>query len=444
MHDSRLRSSVMLRMFITMIVALLLLIPAMFVQDLVREREQRRNEAINEVSQKWGYAQTITGPVLTIPYKKAVKDEKGKIPICTKHLYAMPDELRVNAVLNPQLRYRGIYEVVLYSSELKVNGVFTLPKFEEYKILSQDILWKDAFITVGLTDLKGIKNTIFIDWEERKYQAQPGVRSTNIAHSGFTFSPLLESSKNQYVFSMDIILNGSGEFSIVPVGKETRLTVKSSWRSPSFIGNHLPEERKVTKDGFSAVWKIQQLNRNFPQSWTDGEYKLGDFKFGVKLLLPVDEYQKITRSVKYALMFISLTFLAFFLAEMFSGRAIHPIQYVLIGLAMTLFYVVLLSLSEHISFNISYAIASIATIVLVAGYAKGVLKVLKASILIGSVLTALYIFLFVTLQLEDYALLLGSVGLFVILAIVMYLTRGFDWFAMGKSQINKKQIKETA
>jgi len=294
-----------------------------------------------------------------------------------------------------------------------------------------------------LTDLKGIKNAVFMDWGGQKLQAQPGIKVASIAASGFTFLPLLELSKNKYDFSMDINMNGSGEFSIVPVGKETSLTVKSSWASPSFIGNYLPEKREVTKAGFSADWKIQQLNRNFPQSWTDGIYKLDNFKFGVKLLLPVDEYQKITRSVKYALMFISLTFLAFFLAEMFSGRAIHPIQYVLIGLAMTLFYVVLLSLSEHIPFNLSYAIASIATILLVAGYARGVLKLLKAAVLIGSVLTALYLFLFVTLQLEDYALLLGSIGLFVILAIVMYLTRGIDWFAIGKNQADKGGIKET-
>ena len=440
MHDSKLKSSVMLRMIITMVVALLLLIPAMFIESLINEREQRRNEAVKEVSEKWGYAQTITGPVLTIPY--TVRDAKGQPSVNVEQLQVLPDDLKVDAALDPQIRYRGIYEVVLYGSAVKIKGLFSLPRFEERKILPQDILWKDAFITVGLTNLKGIRNTIFMDWNGQKLQAQPGVKATNIVTSGFTFLPSFESSKQQYAFSMDINLNGSDEFSMVPVGKETGLTVKSSWGNPSFIGNFLPEKRQVTKSGFFANWKIQELNRNFPQTWANHEYKLEDSKFGVKLLLPVDQYQKITRSVKYALMFIALTFLAFFLSEMFSGTAIHPIQYVLIGLAMTLFYVLLLSMSEHISFNVSYAIASIAVIGLVTGYARAVLKLFKATALIGSVLTALYIFLFVTLQLEDYALLMGSVGLFIILSIVMFLTRGINWFSMGRQNVEKKTNME--
>jgi inner membrane protein len=336
------------------------------------------------------------------------------------------------------VRYRGIYEVVLYSSVLRMKGTFALPKMSEHGIAPENLLWKDAFVTVGVSDLKGIKNSIVMKWDGTRFSAEPGVKTTEIVKSGFTIQPQLDPSKNRYDFALDIGLDGSGEFDLVPAGSETHLTLDSSWKNPSFTGNFLPERREITKDGFRATWNIQQLNRNFPQSWTGRAYSMEGTEFGVKLHLPVDEYQKVTRSVKYALMFIALTFLAFFLTEVFSGRPIHPVQYALIGLAVVLFYVILLSLTEHVTFDLSYLLASLGTILLIAGYAKGIFRAWRATLLIGSVLTALYAFLFVTLQMEDYALILGSIGLFVILAIVMYLTRGVNWFASWENRTEEK------
>jgi inner membrane protein len=279
--------------------------------------------------------------------------------------------------------------------------------------------------------MRGIKNVITLKWGDEKLSASPGVKLLNIVKSGFTVFPVVDLSRNEYAFLVDIHLNGSGEFNMIPVGKETLVTMFSKWNTPSFIGSFLPEKREIRPDRFSAVWSIQHLNRNFPQAWKGSAYSVDCSAFGVRLLQPVDEYQKVTRAVKYAIMFIVLTFMAFFLMEIFSRTAIHPIQYTLIGLAIILFYVILLSLSEHIPFNVSYVTASVGVILLISAYAKSMLKTKRAVVVIGGILIALYLFLFVTLQLEDYALLLGSIGLFIILAVVMFLTRRIDWFDIG-------------
>ncbi len=438
MNENKLRSSVTLRMIVTTMVVLFLLALAALIGSLISERQHRRDESIREISQKWGNVQTITGPVLTLPFRKPTKDEKGKTFFQVDYLHVMPETLHAEVDLNPEIRYRGIYEAVLYQALIKLKGTFILPRLEKYDLSPEHLVLKEAFITVGITDLRGIKNTIALNWEGEKFPASPGVKSFDTVKSGFTLSPAIDLSRKEYAFSVDLHLNGSGEFNIIPVGKETLVTMASKWNSPSFTGNFLPEKREVSPSGFRAVWSIQHLNRNFPQAWTGSAYSVEHSAFGVKLLMPVDEYQKVTRAVKYAILFIVLTFMAFFLTEIFSRDPIHPIQYALIGLAIILFYVILLSLSEHIPFNFSYGIASVSVIVLISAYAKSALKRKRAAAIIGGILTALYLFLFVTLQLEDYALLLGSIGLFVILGTLMYLTRRIDWFEIGGTGIRQK------
>jgi inner membrane protein len=419
-------------------VALSLFVLAAVIGSLISERQHRRDEAINEVSQKWGNIQTITGPVLTLPFRKPTKDEKGKTVFYSDCLNVMPETLQAEVELNPEIRYRGIYEAVLYQAVIKLKGTFILPKLEKYDLSPEHLTLKEAFVTLGITDLRGIKNVITLNWGDEKLSVSPGVKLLNIVKSGFTVFPTVNLSRTEYAFSADLLLNGSREFNIIPVGKETLVTMSSAWNSPSFIGNFLPEKREISSNSFRAMWSVQQLNRNFPQAWTGSAYSVDHSAFGVKLLHPVDEYQKVTRSVKYAIMFIVLTFMAFFLTEIFSRATIHPVQYTLIGLAIILFYVILLSLSEHIPFNVSYTLASLGVILLVAAYAKSVLKTRRGAAVIGGILSALYLFLFVTLQLEDYALLLGSIGLFVILAAVMFLTRRIDWFEIGGIGNNQK------
>jgi inner membrane protein len=234
MNVSKLKSSVMVRMFVTASLGLFLLLLAQRVGSLISEREHRRDEAIREVSEKWGGTQTVTGPILTLPFKKPVKNEKGGTVLCIDYLHIMPDKLQAEVDVNPEVRYRGIYEVILYQSLVRLKGIFVLPKLEKQGVSPENLILKEAFVTVGITDLRGIKNAITLDWEGAKLPASPGIKSPNVVKSGFTVFPAVDLSKNEYLFSADLHLNGCGEFNIIPVGKETRVTLSSKWRSPSF------------------------------------------------------------------------------------------------------------------------------------------------------------------------------------------------------------------
>ncbi len=427
-----LKNSVGLRLFIIGLLSLVLLIPAIMIQGLITEREQRRDSAVGDVSYKWGRPQIIAGPILTVPYKKLVKDEKGNLTPVVEYAHFLPEQLSIKAELFPEVRYRGIYEVILYNSKLQLRGNFAPLDFNQFSILAENILWKDSFLALGLGDLKGIREAVKIKFNAAEFIANPGIESKDVLEIGISANPKLGAPNERYEFAIDLDLNGSGTISFVPVGKETTVKISSQWGNPSFGGEFLPVERQVQSNHFNAEWRVLHLNRNYPQQWLGSRHKIMDSSFGVELLLPIDEYQKTMRTAKYAIMFIALTFLAFFLTEVLNKKVIHPIQYILIGLALILFYTLLLSFSEHIKFNSAYLLSSLAIIALVTAYTKSVLSNNLATAIIAGILIILYGFLYIILQLQDYALLLGSVGLFIILAIVMYVTRKIDWFAIGK------------
>ncbi|MCA0445287.1 MAG: cell envelope integrity protein CreD [Bacteroidetes bacterium] len=415
------------RLAIIIVLSLLLTIPAMMIEGLINERSHSGTEAVLEVGSKWGGRQTITGPVLTIPFTKVVMSD-GKAQTVFQNLYILPESLKVNSVLKPEIRYRGIFEVVLYQSEVNLAAEFQLPNLKEHGIAPEQMLWDQAFFALGISDLKGIQDMVVIKAGDSVLTANPSVLTNSYLSSGLSAKYPVDPNKLTIPFSTRLNLNGSGEFYLVPAGKETKATVTANWGNPSFSGDFLPDSRNVTDSAFSASWKVLHLNRNFPQTWIDGDFKIEETRFGVNLLIPVDHYQKTSRTVKYAIMFIGLTFLAFFMVEIASRRRIHPVQYLLIGFALIIFYTLLLSISEHLSFNWAYWISAAAILLLIGLYAKAVLKELRSTGLITGLLLILYLFLFVILQLEDYALLIGSLGLFGVLASVMYMTRNFDWF----------------
>lgn len=428
------RQSVGLRLFIIAGLSLVLLIPATLIIFLINEREQRRDHAILEVSEKWGQSQIIAGPILTIPYRRAVSSNDGKtMTTVMENAHFLPDQLQVTGELVPEIRHRGIYDVVLYQSDLQLTGTFTAPNFGELSIAPENILWQEAVFALGISDLKGIRETIVIKWNDVDHIANPGIESKDVLFSGISTKLAVQPATPGYSFSVGLKLNGSGELQFLPVGKETKVNIAAAWGNPSFVGSFLPVTREVRHDRFSAVWSVLHLNRNYPQQWLGPRQELLASAFGVKLLLPIDEYQKTTRSAKYAIMFIALTFLAFFMTEILNKQILHPIQYLLVGFALLVFYTLLLSISEYLHFNQAYLIASAAVVLLISAYTRGMLKNNLITLIIGGILVLLYGFLFVILQLQDYALLLGSIGLFVILALVMYLTRNIDWFGVGKA-----------
>lgn len=407
---------------------LLLLIPAGMIQNLIQERQSRRDSVVKEISQKWGDNQTITGPFITVPFKAFFKDSSGKTQFNLNYLHILPETLNVTGEIKPEVRYRSLFEAVLYNIKLKFDGSFKLPPKNQLNIDQANILWDKSYLSLGITDMRGIQDKIVINLNGAVYNANPGLKTTDLAASGVgtLIRPLTPTETNS--FSFDLNLNGSEQISIIPVGESNTINIKSSWPSPSFNGAFLPKTREVKKDGFSANWKILHLNRNYPQFWEGAQYKVSPSAFGLQLILTADIYQKSTRLAKYSIMFLVFTFAAFFFSEIINKRRVHPIQYILIGLAILLFYTLVLSLSEHMHFNYAYILSAVAVTFMISGYAKAIVSNSKFALTILGILTILYSYLFMVLQLEDYALIMGSLGLLTILAIVMYMTRKINWY----------------
>jgi inner membrane protein len=461
------KNSIIFKMIAIGFLTLILLIPTTMIRELISEREQTRNSAINEVSSKWGNAQTLVGPILTIPYKKMVSvavaaGEKPKTEEQVLYAHFLPDKLQINGKLEPEMLQRGIYKVVAYNSQTQFTGEFAALDFKGLDTDIKEIIWQDAIVSVGIPDMRGIKDGIIIKWDNKDYEATPGLGTILVLDEGFisekmSGDPLnretvinrninagvnakvavgVSTSTKKYAFAFNLNINGSSALNFLPLGSETNIELTSSWVTPSFNGAFLPDEREINQDGFKAKWKVLQLNRNFTQSWTGlARADMLDSAFGAELLIPVNEYQKNMRSVKYAIMVIALTFLIFFFFEAMNKIRVHPIQYILVGLSLVLFFSLLLSISEHLNFNLAYLIASVTTILTIALYSRHIFKNDRLSLLQGGILTIIYLFIFTIIQLQDYALLVGNIGLFIVLIIIMYISRKINWYEIGSKEI---------
>ena len=453
------RKSVTLKLFVVGILILLLLIPVSMVSSLIRERESIRDEAVREVSAKWGGDQTIAGPVISVPYQSTRLSEEGKPMVARGYVHFLPDSIDIRGQVDPQKRYRGIYLVVLYNSQLEISGRFQGLDAAALTVPEEDLQWEDALFTLGISDMKGIEEAIPARLNDTTYQFGPGTVTNQILASGCSFPlDLPNKAASAIDFSFQLNLNGSSSLYFTPFGKSTRVDIRSSWPDPSFEGAFLPDERKVSNEGFEAAWHVLQLNRNYPQQG-EGSYisntpqqpadlyarQYDAFRssanaFGFRLLLPIDEYQKTMRSAKYAAFFVLITFLAFFFIEVLNRKRLHPIQYLLVGAAIILFYILLLSISEHFNFDRAYLIACVIIIILITGYCSYILRNRRLTSMMFGILALLYGFFYSLLQLQDYALLLGSLGLLLILAAIMYLTRNIDWYDLGDDAGNPKTL----
>lgn len=414
----------------------LLLIPLGMVMALVHERQGTRASAEREVSEKWGSRQCVGGPVLLVPYVVRTTDSNGRTHVATSHATLLPRRLAIEGELTPEIRYRGIYEVPLYAARLDFEGAFALDEVLDLGIPEADLRWTDAVLSVGIPDPRGIRRSPTLQWGDVELAFEPGAGTGSLFPSGI-HAPVGEilggSREPSRSFHFELGLNGSRELTFLPVGEDTRVRLGSSWPDPSFTGAFLPERRSITASGFTAEWQLFYLGRSYPQRWKAGEVDanvVNASAAGVDLLLPVDAYQKSLRSAKYGILFLVLTFGTYFLFEVLGRLRIHPFQYLLIGLALVLFYALLLSLSEHLGFDRAYSIAATGTVALIVGYSGFILGGAGRVAEIGALLGSLYLYLYVLLQLEDYALVLGALGLFFILGAVMWITRRVDWYAL--------------
>lgn len=433
-----LRNSVGGKLLVIVILALGLLIPASMIKGLVREREGTKDMVIKEIGSKWGRAQTIGGPILSVPYMKRYTDEKGKERSVKRFAYFLPKTLNIKSIVRPEIRYRSIYQTVLYDSEVLLEGEFLAPDFQELCIADDSILWDRARISVDISDLRGIKEGVAIHFNSKPLQVQPASDNGGIISSGISSNiPRLNNTEG-FKFAVSINLRGSEHLMFLPMGKTTTADMSSNWASPSFAGQYLPMEREMDENGFRASWSVLQLNRAYPQSWTNETYDFRSSAFGTRFIIPADGYQKTMRMTKYAILFIFIAFVSFFLMEVLGKKNIHPVQYSLIGTSLVVFYSLLLAITEHAGFTVAYTIASSMLILMVTTYTWSFLSSARLAGVAASVLAALYGFMFIVLQAEDYALLGGSLGIFVMIGLAMYVTRNVNWYALeGFNSVKK-------
>ena len=425
--------SVTLKGLIILVLTLLMLIPGAMIRGLIRERQERSEETIGKINSKWSDAQTLCGPVITMPYAVYYTDDDNKSRVNHTSLTLTPEKLEVKAQLLPEVKYYGIYKTILYKSRIEMSGEFNKAQL---KNLNSGVMSPEkAQLKFGLSDLKGVASQVEFVINGRTYDTE-AAGSSDYRFGQALVAALgdqeLTAGGDRLFFSCKLDLNGSSYLNFVPIGQTTRVDVSGAWASPSFIGGFSPEST-VTESGFDAKWNVLRFNRNIPEVWVGDNVESFD-TFGVSLIEPVDHYQQNMRSAKYASMFIILTFVVFFFVEILTHKRIHPIQYLLVGFALILFYSLLLSISEQIGFGWAYLIASAATIALITAYTSTIFRNKAQTGALAAILALLYVFLYVVLQLEDVALLIGSIGLFVILGIIMYFSRKVNWYKPAEGQ----------
>ncbi len=413
------------KIIVITVLAFFLLIPTLFIRFSVEERQNTAREAAKEVFTQWAESQEISGPYIQI--RKTFKEEKQTN---TRDINILPNDLKISGNVKSQQLNRGIYEIVTYNGDIQIEGNFLLTD-EEFDLV-RDFKDGQASINISVTDLKGLSEEVIISLGDKKHILTPNGSGFHYNYKKISGTINLENlTTNEAIpFTMSLSLKGSQSLKFVPVAKNTCVSLQSNCKTPSFNGMFLPEKRNVSDSGFTCNWKVLYINRNYPQIFESGEdFDIAESNFGVDFLLPVQHYQKTERSLKYAILFIALTFATFFFIEVLQKKNVNFIQYILVGLALVLFYSLLLSFSEHVGFGWAYLISAFMTITMLTVYTAAILKIRKTALCICGVLTGLYTYIYVLLQMETYALLAGSIGLFVILGVAMYVSQKINWKA---------------
>ncbi len=422
--------------FIAVLVGIMT-IPLGMVSDVVRERSNSYHQVLNDIAGTWGHKQKLQGPALLIPYTekynsvKVLTDKDGnerKVNnTIVKQLTAivLPESLEIDATLLGQTRKRSLYESLVYTADLKLAGSFKRPDLSTLSNNIDKIHWDRAWFSLGISDTQAINKVSQLSWKDQQVDFEPGTRITKTFANGFHAPLNLVENGSNYKFSLDINVNGSQGFYFSPFGKTTDVKISSDWPHPSFQGNVLPDSHTVSDEGFKAEWSVPHLARNFPQLWTieTQKFNVNEFSAGVNLFESVSLYSQITRAIKYGVLFFILTYITFLLFELGIGRRLHIVQYGMIGLALSMFYLTLLSMAEHAGFFNAYISAAAIIILMISLYAFAAIRSLGRTLIISILLIGLYSLLYSMLNLEDYALLAGTIMLLAVLGVMMYLTR---------------------
>ncbi len=439
------------KMVVIAALMLLLMIPLSMIEGVVHERSHYRNDARNSIADSWTGQQKVIGPLLVLPYheyrnekewNKELKKYEKKVRRYDREIYLTPEALKINTTVTTDERSRGIYTIPVYTSEMSVSGRFERQRIKE--IVSQSegrIEWQAPRLSVVISDTRGVVSPPVLTWKDDSVEFAPGAELGSLKTGIHASLRKLDSASTPIDFSFNIKLRGMETLQFSPVGKHTDVTVNADWPHPSFIGRYLPDERQIDDTYFNAHWSVSSFSSSMPQLISECEQgicnELMNNAFGVTLFNSVDIYQQSERSVKYAMLFITLGFVAFFLFEIMKGLRLHPMQYLLMGLGLSVFYLLLISLSEHIAFAWAYLTAALASTAVMGLYLSGVLRSVRHSLAFSTTQLMLYAMLFSILRSEDNSLLMGALLIFAVLSLVMVVTRRFDWYAIGE-QVQQK------
>lgn len=434
---SRLRQSASIKAFTIGFLILVLLIPLQMVRGTINDRSQIHQTARLDIQRTWGHSQLIAGPVLVLPYDAVHTNERGDLSTRITEVYILPETLQIVSSVESEIRYRGIHEVPVYSAKASLKGRFASVNAAELGIDSSRIHWADAFVAIGISDGRAITETPRLDLDGRSIPFAPGGQLIDGLPPQIQ-APLGTGAASDLSaplsFDIELNFNGSESLHFLPLGDSTQVSMSSAWPSPSFAGRYLPHTREVSESGFTADWSVSSIGRTLPSRWTKHSAAAASATssaFGVDLYMPIGIYRLTLRAIKYGALFVVMTFTTYFLFETIAGLRLHPLQYLMVGLANVVFFLLLISMAEHISFGLSYLTSALASSGLVIAYSHAVLGARSRAGIVGGLLFVLYAFLYMTLKAESYALLAGALGLWAALAVTMFLTRRIDWYAMS-------------
>ncbi len=404
-----LSDSVTARLAAVGILVVLLQLPILMIAGLVTERQARRDAAVADVSSKWGNTQTIAGPAIVLPYtRRSIETMANGQQVQraeSRSAVFLPNRLHVTAVADVATRSRGIFSVPVYTLKLTAEGEFTRIRPGDLGVPAADVSWDRAHVAVAISDVRAIQERTAITWNGAAAAFLPGVGGLVDAATGVHADVAIDEATPRYSFRFPLALNGSVGIFMAPFAQETIVELRSNSPHPNFQGAWLPAERSISANGFTARWSIPFLSRNYPQAWTSPASMKDAIQrstFGVELMEPIDHYRMAARSVKYAAMFILLTFAVVWLIDVLNVRPIHPVQYLLLGAALCCFYLLELSLAEHLGFGAAYLIASAAVFGLVAAYSFAILRRAAPASAVGGAVAALYGYLYIVLTNEDF------------------------------------------
>jgi inner membrane protein len=434
-----------------LLIVVLLLVPLVRINGLIRERQAARDAVVQDIARSAAGSQTLTGPLLVVPYTRTVQEtqlDAARVPVTvsrevTGELRLLPALVDLDGKLVTEERQRGIYRARVFDATARLTGRFDVPA--HYGVPATDLptyRFGQARLVIGISDIRGIGNALSLEANGARIAFVPGTGLRMLGAGVQAPLQLSDSDAQQPLrFQIDLSLLGTSDFQFTPVGRETHVMLSSDWPHPSFVGQFLPREREITKAGFSADWRTSFFATNMeealilcPAQADPAEPDCAHFvgkHFGVSFVDPVDQYLKSDRAVKYGFLFILLTFAGFFLLEVLRRFSVHPIQYGLVGLALAMFFLLLLSFSEHIGFAAAYAVSAVACVGLITYYVAHVLGSRAHGAGFGAALATLYALLYAILGSEDYALLTGSLLVFGLLGLVMVLTRRVNWSGVG-------------